>query len=110
MRFYVDADVLGLAHVIAPLRSDITYPGDPGATVHRRARPPCIITSPAALDTTWVPVVAEQGCQSLVEADVDVVDLSIVELNTNTPVEAGLVLGRLPVVLPLAVAQPERGT
>ena len=29
-RFYVDADLLGLGHVLAGLRPDTTYPGDPG--------------------------------------------------------------------------------
>jgi hypothetical protein len=36
IRFYFDADVLGLAHVVAGLRSDATYPGDPGAVIKRR--------------------------------------------------------------------------
>lgn len=31
VRFYFDADVLGLAHTICRLRNDCTYPGDPGA-------------------------------------------------------------------------------
>ncbi|MDY7087015.1 MAG: hypothetical protein SYR96_18100 [Actinomycetota bacterium] len=56
--FYVDADVLGLAHVLAQLRSDVTYPGDPGATIHRRERPPCPVTTPHTKDTEWIPVVA----------------------------------------------------
>ena len=30
VRFYFDADVLGLAKVIDKLRADITYPGDAG--------------------------------------------------------------------------------
>jgi hypothetical protein len=59
VRFYFDADVLGVAKILARLRPDITYPGDPGATVHRRRRPPCPIESPSALDTEWIPVVAE---------------------------------------------------
>lgn len=29
VRFYVDADVLGLAKLLVRLRSDVTYPGDP---------------------------------------------------------------------------------
>jgi len=47
VRFYFDADVLGLAKILVTLRSDVTYPGDPGGVVHRRARPACPITSPA---------------------------------------------------------------
>lgn len=53
VRFYFDADVLGVAKVIAALRPDVTYPGDPGRTVHRRARPPCIITDSGTLDSVW---------------------------------------------------------
>lgn len=61
VRFYFDADVLGLAKVIAGLRNDATYPGDPGATIHRRARPPCLISDPATPDRVWIPDVAGQG-------------------------------------------------
>jgi hypothetical protein len=61
VRFYVDADLLGLGKLLGTLRNDITYPGDPGAEVHKRARPPCPITSPAVLDADWIPVIAEQG-------------------------------------------------
>lgn len=31
IRFYFDADVLGLAKVVVRFRPDVTYPGDPGA-------------------------------------------------------------------------------
>jgi hypothetical protein len=61
VRFYFDADVLGLAKVIVSLRSDVTYPGDPGGVVHRRQRPPCSITSPATADEDWIPETARQG-------------------------------------------------
>jgi hypothetical protein len=61
VRFYFDADVLGLAKVLARLRPDITYPGDPGDVVHKRARPACPITSPAVLDPVWIPRVTERG-------------------------------------------------
>jgi hypothetical protein len=30
VRYYVDADVLGLAKILTQVRSDVTYPGDPG--------------------------------------------------------------------------------
>ena len=30
VRFYVDADILGLGKILGGLRNDITYPGDPG--------------------------------------------------------------------------------
>ena len=31
VRFYVDADLLGLGKILGSLRDDVTYPGDPGA-------------------------------------------------------------------------------
>jgi hypothetical protein len=61
VRFYFDADVLGLAKALASLRPDITYPGDPGALVHKRQRAPCPIASPATPDTDWIPEVARRG-------------------------------------------------
>ena len=59
--FYFDADVLGVAKVITALRSDATYPGDPGAIIHRRERPACPITTPALKDEIWIPEVARRG-------------------------------------------------
>jgi hypothetical protein len=41
VRFYIDADILGLGKILGGLRNDVTYPGDPGAVVHKRHRPPC---------------------------------------------------------------------
>jgi PIN like domain len=61
VRFYFDADVLGVAKVVASLRFDVTYPGDAGAVIHRRTRPPCIVESPAAPDTEWIPRVTAAG-------------------------------------------------
>jgi len=61
VRFYFDADILGLAKVVARLRSDVTYPGDPGGTVHKRERPACPITTTGTLDPEWIPVVAARG-------------------------------------------------
>lgn len=46
VRFYIDADVLALAKILVSLRSDVTYPGDPGGVLNRRWRPACPITSP----------------------------------------------------------------
>lgn len=60
VRFYFDEDILGLAHVVTGLRSDCTYPGDPGAVVHKRQRPPCPIAR-GTKDTEWVPRVAAEG-------------------------------------------------
>jgi hypothetical protein len=61
VRFYFDADVVGLAHVVAALRNDATYPGDPGAIIKRRERPPCPVTDPATKDDVWIPAVASLG-------------------------------------------------
>ncbi|GAA2709321.1 PIN-like domain-containing protein [Actinoplanes palleronii] len=61
VRFYIDADLLGLARVLAGLRNDVTYPGDPGAEIHKRSRPPCPIASPAIKDSEWIPEVARRG-------------------------------------------------
>jgi hypothetical protein len=61
VRIYIDADILGFGQVIAALRSDVTYPGDPGALIHKRQRTPCPITSPDILDPDWIPEVARRG-------------------------------------------------
>lgn len=61
VRFYFDADLMGLAKVLASLRPDVTYPSDPGGVVHKRERPPCAVTDRAALDTEWIPECARQG-------------------------------------------------
>lgn len=61
VRFYVDADVLGLARVLAALRSDVTFPGDPGAVVRKRQRPPCAVPSAHVPDTDWLPIVGAAG-------------------------------------------------
>ena len=61
VRSYIEADLLGLARVLAALRPDVTYPGDPGADIHKRLRPPCPITSPAVEDPESIPEVARRG-------------------------------------------------
>ena len=61
VRIYLDADMLGLGKILAGLRNDVTYPGDPGAVIHKRQRAPCPITSPDVLDTDWIPQVAARG-------------------------------------------------
>jgi hypothetical protein len=38
VRFYLDADILGLAKVLVTLRPDMTYPGDPGGVVRGSLR------------------------------------------------------------------------
>jgi len=61
VRFYIDADTLGLARILVQLRSDVTFPGDPGGTVKRRVRPPCPISRTDTKDVDWIGPVAEQG-------------------------------------------------
>lgn len=61
IRFYLDADVLGLAKLLVQVRHDVTYPGDPGGVLRKRQRPPCVISSPAAKDPEWIPTVAAEG-------------------------------------------------
>lgn len=61
VRFYIDADVLGLAKVLVQLRPDVTYPGDPGGIVKgRRIRSPCPITDPSTPDNVWIPETARR--------------------------------------------------
>ncbi|OIN82809.1 hypothetical protein [Mycobacterium malmoense] len=60
VRFYFDADILGLAHVICALRPDCTYPGDPGAVIKRKSRPPCVIQSDPG-DNRWITTSTAQG-------------------------------------------------
>lgn len=61
VRFYVDADVLGLAKILVQIRPDVTYPGDPGGIVRgRRMRPPCPITDPSTPDNMWIPETARR--------------------------------------------------
>lgn len=61
VRFYVDADVLGLAKLLVQVRTDVTYPGDPGGVLHKRRRPSCPVTDPCTKDRVWIPQVAAQG-------------------------------------------------
>lgn len=59
VRFYIDADLLGLAKVLADLRNDVTFPGDRGGIIFRKQRPPCPI-QPGALDVEWLPETARR--------------------------------------------------
>jgi hypothetical protein len=56
VRFYVDADVLGLGKLLADLRNDLT-----GRPAPSPALTSCPITSPDVLDTDWIPQVAARG-------------------------------------------------
>ena len=57
VRFYVDADILGLGKILGSLRNDVTYPGDPGVVIHKRHRAPSPIASPQ--------VVTSHGCSGV---------------------------------------------
>lgn len=62
VNYYLDADVLGLAKLLAQVRPDVTYPGDPGGPVKgARWRSPCVITDAATPDTVWIPETARRG-------------------------------------------------
>ena len=61
VRYYFDADILGLAKIVASLRSDATYPGASAQAVKNLLRPACIITTPKTADTIWIPAVATAG-------------------------------------------------
>lgn len=61
VRFYFDADILGVAKIVCALRADCTYPGDPGAQIKHLNRPACSITTTKTLDVDWIPAVTQQG-------------------------------------------------
>ena len=61
VRFYVDADLIGLAKVLQQVRADLTFPGDPGGVgIDGFNRDACSLR-PGARDTEWIPQVAAQG-------------------------------------------------
>lgn len=61
-RWYVDADTLGLAHILVRARRDVTYCGDDGQR-HRKSwtMAPCVIQDTATPDDVWIPRVAAAG-------------------------------------------------
>ena len=61
VRYYFDADILGLAKVVGALRPDVTYPGDLGAQIHGLARAACTINATDTPDTVWIPYTATNG-------------------------------------------------
>jgi hypothetical protein len=52
VRIYVDADLLGLGKILTDHRNDVTYPGDPGAVIHKRQRAPCPPRAPTCSTPT----------------------------------------------------------
>jgi PIN like domain len=106
VRFHFDADVLGLAKVLAPLHSDVTYPGDPGDVVHRRRRPACPI-APRAKDPEWIPVVAAAGWLIITRdrsiqnrpAEIEAVRANGAKLITLSSADAGTTWAQLKLVM-----------
>jgi PIN like domain len=61
IRFYLDADLLGVAKILTEVRSDVTYAGDPGGRgPDGFDRPPCSVR-PGDRDVDWIPQVAQAG-------------------------------------------------
>jgi hypothetical protein len=61
VRFYIDADLLGVAKILAEVRSDVTYPGDPGGRgPDGFERQPCPVQA-GDKDVEWIPQVARAG-------------------------------------------------
>lgn len=58
--YYLDADILGKAKVLAGLRADVTFPGDRGDVINKRHRPPCPIIDVATKDSVWIPQVTQR--------------------------------------------------
>ena len=53
VRFYVDADILGLGKILGGLRNDVTFPATLEPSSTGGTGPP--IASPDVLDTDWIP-------------------------------------------------------
>ncbi len=61
-RWYVDADTLGLGHILARARPDVTFCGDDGVRAKRRLTlPPCVIQDTETDDDVWIPAVTREG-------------------------------------------------
>lgn len=62
LRWYVDADTLGLARVLIQVRPDVTFPSDDGVRPRKSWNVgPCIISDTATPDDVWIPRVARAG-------------------------------------------------
>ncbi|GII75760.1 hypothetical protein Sru01_07420 [Sphaerisporangium rufum] len=61
-RWYIDADALGLAHVLIRARRDVTFCGDDGQRHHKSwTLAPCLVQDTATPDDVWIPRVAGAG-------------------------------------------------
>jgi hypothetical protein len=61
VRFYIDADLLGVAKILADVRSDVTYPGDRGGRASDGFDRPACPVNPGDKDIDWIPLVSSQG-------------------------------------------------
>ena len=107
VHYYFDADVLGVGKFLAGIRSDVTYPGDPGAVIHKRMRPPCSVSSPRAKDTDWIPIVSSEGLLIITRdsnihqhpAELDAVHSARGRLLALSSADAGTTWGQLEVIM-----------
>ena len=61
IRIYFDADIMGLARLLAQERADFTFPSDPGGKIKKLTRAACPIASTDVKDSEWIPQVAALG-------------------------------------------------
>jgi hypothetical protein len=108
VRFYFDADVLGLAKIIVAVRRDATYPGDPGGIVKGgRIRAPCTVTDRAAVDEVWIPETARQNWLIITRdrriqehrAEIEAVRVSGARMVTLASADAGNTFDQLEVLM-----------
>lgn len=61
IRFYLDADLIGVAKLLVQVRSDVTYAGDPGGIGPDKRLRPASPISPETKDQVWIPRAADSG-------------------------------------------------
>lgn len=105
-RYYVDADILGLARLLIEVRPDVTFPGDDGRRRRFADLPPCPITDTATIDHRWIPTVAQAGLAIITRdrhiqsrsSEVDAIVASSARMFTITAREQLTVWGQLEIV------------
>jgi PIN like domain len=107
-RWYVDADTLGLAHVLIRARPDVTFCGDDGKRHQPRWNlPPSPVQDTATKDAVWIPAVTAAGLIILTRdrrialrtAEIDAVVTSRARMFAITSTENLDVWGQLEVVV-----------